>query len=324
MKYTIQEAYADVDKIIADESAHLASLEPKGLYEPVKYTLDLGGKRLRPLLVLLAYKTFRPIGDPEDAAPLMKAVELFHNFSLIHDDLMDDAPIRRGKPTVFKEWGSNQAVLSGDAMLIEAYTALCYAPSDDLPAFLDVFNHIASGVCIGQQMDMEFETKSLADISIEDYMQMIYYKTGVLFTGSVLLGTLLGGVTTQKDLDTVRLAMTGFGKAFQVMDDYLDVFSDVEAFGKRRGGDILEGKKTFLLLDAYSKAPEEVDRILSITDEETKINEMTDLYKRLGSDKTALEMVERLTEETVGRLSSMRADTSLLQELMHSLLLRHK
>lgn len=319
-KYTLAKALADTKKIIEEQSAELSKSEPKGLFSPIKYTLDLGGKRLRPLLALLAYKACKPKGKPEEIKPVMKAVELFHNFSLIHDDLMDDAPIRRGKPTVYKKWGSAQAVLSGDAMLIEAYTALSEAEPGLIPMLLYTFNQMAQGVCIGQQLDMEFETRPIAEISTEDHAEMITYKTGVLLTGSVVLGALVGGMDSPEELDLLTASASRFGAAFQIMDDYLDLFSEEDKFGKRRGGDILEGKRTWLLLDAYSKSPKEVEKTLAIEGDDEKIKAMTDLYRKLHTDEDAVRMVEDLTDNAIEVLDDLPFDTSLFAELYSSLL----
>lgn len=319
-KYTLKKALADTKKVIEEQSAELSKPEPKGLFSPIKYTLDLGGKRLRPLLALLAYKACNPKGKLEEIKPVMKAVELFHNFSLIHDDLMDDAPIRRGKPTVYKKWGSAQAVLSGDAMLIEAYTALSETEPGLTPTLLHTFNQMAQGVCIGQQLDMEFETRPIAEISIEEHSEMIFYKTGALLTGSVAMGALVGDISSPEDLDTLSASVSSFGSAFQIMDDYLDIFSEDEEFGKRRGGDILEGKRTWLLLDAYSKSPEEVEKALATEGDDDKINAMTDLYRRLHTDEDAVRIVEELTDNAIEGLDGLPFDTSLFRELYSSLL----
>ena len=322
MDYTLDKALKEVQKVIKEESGLLKTMEPEGLFGPVKYTLDLGGKRLRPLIVRLVQKAYNPKGALKDAAPLMKAVELFHNFSLIHDDLMDDAPIRRGKPTVYKKWGSSQAVLSGDAMLIEAYACLGKAKPELLPVYLKVFNDMATGVCAGQQKDMEFEDKELTEITMDDYLEMVSSKTAVLLVTSAMLGAILGGIDDAEEGNLLTEAFVSFGTAFQVMDDYLDAFSDVIEFGKLRGGDILEGKKTFLLLHAYKKAPEEVERILALEDDDLKVSEMIKLYQSTNADTTALDFVDWLTGRSIAALADLSADTTLLQELIRSQLNR--
>ena len=319
-KFTLTKALADTKKVIEEESAKLSDMESEGLFSPIKYTLDLGGKRLRPLLALLAYKACNPKGKLATIKPVMKAVELFHNFSLIHDDLMDDAPIRRGQPTVYKKWGSAQAVLSGDAMLIEAYSALSKADLDLIPMLLDTFNKTARSVCIGQQMDMEFETRPLADISIDEHLEMIYQKTGALLSGSAGMGALVGGISSPEELVILMTSVSSFGLAFQIMDDYLDLFSEEEEFGKRRGGDVLEGKRTWLLLDAYAQSPAEVEKALAIEGDDEKINAMTDLYRKLHIDEDALGMVEDLTNNAIDILENLPFDTPLFTELYASLL----
>lgn len=319
-KYTLKETLSEVEKVIATESDYLAGMDPSGLFEPVKYTLDLGGKRLRPLLALLFYRAFSGKENSEEIAPVMKAVELFHNFSLIHDDLMDDAPIRRGKPTVYTKWSPNQAILSGDAMLIEAYTALAEANPEYVPELLTVFNDMARAVCIGQQQDMEFEQISPSEIDLDDYLDMVTNKTTTLLTGSSLMGALVGGLDNEEDVSNLTEAVGNFGNAFQIMDDYLDVFSDVKVFGKRKGGDILEGKRTYLLLSAYDQEPEEVERILGLHNDEDKITQMTALYTQLGIEQEALMMIDKLTEVACEKLALLSVDTSLIAELFTSLL----
>lgn len=224
--------------------------EPHTLYAPIDYIMALGGKRLRPLLTLIGCQMFgRPAGD---ALPAALAVEVFHNFSLVHDDIMDEAPLRRGMPTVHQKYNANTAILSGDAMLIEAYRFLCQSPADaSLPRLMHIFNHTALEVCEGQAADMDFEKRD--DVSLPEYLRMIEQKTAALIGGALALGAVIGGASEE---DAAHLDAFGrnIGIAFQIQDDLLDTFGDPEKFGKKTGGDIARNKKTFLLLKALESA----------------------------------------------------------------------
>lgn len=224
--------------------------EPHTLYAPIDYIMALGGKRLRPLLTLMGCQMFgRPAGD---ALPAALAVEVFHNFSLVHDDIMDEAPLRRGMPTVHQKYNANTAILSGDAMLIEAYRFLCQSPADaSLPRLMQIFNHTALEVCEGQAADMDFEKRD--DVSLPEYLRMIEQKTAALIGGALALGAVIGGASEE---DAAHLDAFGrnIGIAFQIQDDLLDTFGDPEKFGKKTGGDIARNKKTFLLLNALESA----------------------------------------------------------------------
>jgi geranylgeranyl diphosphate synthase type II len=218
---------------------------PKELYDPIEYIMSLGGKRMRPLLVFIGCDFFG--GNIEKALYPALAVELFHNFTLMHDDIMDNAPLRRNQTTVHEKWGNNVAILSGDAMFVKAYQELCKTDSDKLPKLLDVFNDFAIKVCEGQQFDMNFE--KLQKVSIAQYLKMIELKTSVLLGGSLKMGALLANAN---ESDAQKLYDFGkhVGLAFQLQDDILDVYADTEKFGKQVGGDIIANKKTFLLLKA--------------------------------------------------------------------------
>ena len=218
---------------------------PKELYDPIEYIMSLGGKRMRPVLVFIGCDFFG--GNVEKALHPALAIELFHNFTLMHDDIMDNAPLRRNKKTVHEKWNNNVAILSGDAMLVRAYQEMCKADAAALPELLDVFSDIAIKVCEGQQFDMNFE--KLAKVSIAEYLKMIELKTSVLLGGSLKIGALLADAT-----ESEAQMLYDFGKhiglAFQLQDDILDVYADAEKFGKQVGGDIIANKKTFLLLKA--------------------------------------------------------------------------
>ena len=225
------------------------SASPKELYEPIAYMLAMGGKRIRPNLLLISCKLFN--GNLKDALPAAIAIELFHGFTLIHDDITDNAPLRRNKPSVHAKWNSNIALLSGDAMLIKAYEYIAKVPGAHLPIVLSIFNDTALKVCEGQQFDMNYETQK--KVSIDDYLHMISLKTAALLATSLEMGAILGGASAK---DAVRMKVFGgnIGMLFQLQDDILDVFGEQEKVGKQTGGDIINNKKTFLLLKALELA----------------------------------------------------------------------
>ncbi|KYG82425.1 polyprenyl synthetase family protein [Roseivirga echinicomitans] len=225
--------------------------EPKELYDPIRYIMSLGGKRMRPLLVLLAYKLFKD--DPETVVDQALAVEVFHNFTLVHDDIMDNAPLRRGKATVHEKWDANTAILSGDVMMVKAYDMLLDAPSN-LKQIVRDFNACAAGVCEGQQLDMNFET--LATVDESAYINMIRLKTAVLLGFSLKLGAMLAQ-SSKEDAELLYDFGVSIGIGFQLKDDLLDVYGDQTKFGKQVGGDIISNKKTFLLLKALELANED-------------------------------------------------------------------
>ncbi|RBQ02394.1 polyprenyl synthetase family protein [Pedobacter miscanthi] len=222
---------------------------PKQLYDPITYIINLGGKRVRPLLVLMATELFG--GDPNQSIHAAMAIEVFHNFTLVHDDIMDNAPLRRGQATVHERWSTNVAILSGDVMMVEANKNLAKVNPIFLKDVLDTFNATAQGVCEGQQLDMEFESRD--DVSIEEYINMIRLKTAVLLGGALKLGAIIAGAS-EKDADLIYQFGENIGIAFQLQDDILDVYADPEKFGKQVGGDIIANKKTFLLLKAFELA----------------------------------------------------------------------
>ncbi len=223
--------------------------QPADLYEPVRYILSLGGKRLRPALVLMACDMFG--GDVEAAVSPALAIEVFHNFTLMHDDIMDNAPLRRGKATVHERWGQNTAILSGDVMLVQAYQLISQVDDNVLRKVLDVFSKTAVGVCEGQQIDMDFEKRST--VQIDEYLEMIRLKTSVLLGGALKIGALIGGASTD-EAELLYDFGEHLGIAFQLQDDILDVYGDPDKFGKQVGGDIIANKKTFLLIKATELA----------------------------------------------------------------------
>ena len=254
--------------------------KPGELYEPISYTLSLGGKRLRPALCLMACDMFG--GDVENAINPAIGIEIFHNFTLLHDDIMDEAPIRRGEETVYKKWNTNVAILSGDTMMALAYDYIMKAPESVRSEVFSVFNKTAIEVCEGQQYDMNFETQN--DISIKDYIEMIRLKTAVLLAGSLKIGAILAGADAEYGEALYRFG-ENLGIAFQLKDDLLDVFSDVEKFGKQTGGDIATNKKTFLYLKAFEKAEGEMfTRLTHLFDNNSsdKIAEVKKIYEELN------------------------------------------
>ncbi|MBQ8100944.1 MAG: polyprenyl synthetase family protein [Paludibacteraceae bacterium] len=277
--------------------------EPRGLYEPVAYTLQAGGKRLRPALAVIASDMFG--GRREEVLPAALALEVFHNFTLLHDDVMDKAPIRRGRPTVHVRWNENTAILSGDQMLIEAYRLLTEVPAGKLPAVLRLFNRMATGICEGQQYDMDFERRD--DVTLDEYINMIRLKTSVLLANALQTGALIAGAPEETQQALYRYGIC-IGLAFQLQDDILDVYGDPATFGKAIGGDILEGKKTYMLLTALQQAEgEDREQLLRLlgdrhADPQKKISDVTAIYTRLGVRRTCEEVMKNYTQQALAEL----------------------
>lgn len=255
---------------------------PEGLYKPVEYILSLGGKRIRPVLTLMAYNLYK-----EDVTPACNpaaAIEVYHNHTLLHDDLMDRSDMRRGKPTVHKVWNDNTAVLSGDAMLILAFRLMNACPPEHLKEVMDLFSLTALEICEGQQLDMEFESRG--DVSEEEYIEMIRLKTAVLLAASLKIGAVLAEATPEDATNLYNFGMH-IGVAFQLQDDLLDVYGNPEVFGKKIGGDILCNKKTYMLIKALSRADDkqraELERWLNAENCQPteKIKAVTELYNQL-------------------------------------------
>ncbi|MDO4510662.1 MAG: polyprenyl synthetase family protein [Bacteroidales bacterium] len=261
---------------------------PKGLYEPITYTMDLGGKRLRPALVLMACDAFG--GDPKKALKAAVGLELFHNFTLLHDDVMDKADVRRGKPTVHRCWNENTAILSGDAMLTMASQYVAQVDAAVLPAVMELFNRTAMEVYEGQQYDMDFEVR--VNVTIDEYIEMIRLKTSVLLGCACKMGALIAGAPAEK-AQALYEAGVCLGLAFQLQDDVLDVWGDEATFGKAIGGDIMNNKKTFLLISAIQNANEddEIELRRWLTDayalRTEKVPAITALYERMGLREAA-------------------------------------
>ena len=281
------------------------SKEPKGLYEPIAYALASGGKRLRPQLALIACAIFG--GKQEEVLPAALALEIFHNFTLIHDDVMDRAEVRRGRPTVHVKWNDNTAILSGDQMLIEAYNKLCHVPADKLPQVLRWFNEMATGICEGQQYDVDFE--QAGHVAIEDYMKMIELKTSVLLANALRTGAYIAGADNAA-IEALYQYGIHIGLAFQIQDDILDVYGDPKTFGKAIGGDICCNKKTILLLTALETADPasktELQQWLSVSDRnKEKIAAVTDIYNRLSVRAAAEAVMEKHTAQALAQLNQL-------------------
>jgi geranylgeranyl diphosphate synthase type II len=279
--------------------------EPQNLYEPATYILSLGGKRLRPLLSLLSCGLYT---DPLKALPQALAVEVFHNFTLMHDDIMDQAPLRRGNITVHEKWDVNTAILSGDVMLVQAYQLLAQAEPDKLPALLRTFSQTAKEVCEGQQLDMDFQGRN--DVTEEEYIRMIQLKTSVLLGCALQMGSIVAGAT---DEDARHLYHFGLllGTSFQIKDDYLDVFGDPDKVGKQVGGDILANKKTLLLIHALRHANTlqltELQNWLAMTDsqQDKKVAAVTALFKAIGCEVYAKERMQDFYQAALHHLDAL-------------------
>lgn len=294
-----------------------AELEPRALFEPIGYTLSLGGKRVRPLLCLLVCRLYSD--NIATALPIARALEVFHNFTLLHDDLMDKSPIRRGQPTVYRKWNDNTAILSGDAMSIEAYRSLEGIENPQLLfKVLPFFNKMAIEICKGQQYDMDFEVRE--HVSVAEYIEMIRLKTAVLLGAALRLGALAAGAydSDAQILDEVGQAL---GLAFQIQDDYLDVYGDEKTFGKPIGGDIMNGKKTLMLLYTQAKLEREdraeLDRLMQLGQEhkEERISGVRRLYDKAGTPIYAQHEIERLTQEALTKLRGLGLKQERLEPL---------
>ena len=319
--------YLDQVAKIFDEENFLA--EPRELYEPIDYTLRLGGKRLRPTLLLVANALFD--GKEEDVRNAALGIETFHNFTLLHDDLMDRSPLRRGQPTVYCKWDENTAILSGDTMFALAWRYFLRQPSQRLQEILQCFNETAIEVCEGQQYDMNFERRD--DVTLEQYMEMIRLKTAVLLAGALKIGALYAGAATSETDNLYRFGIH-LGLAFQLQDDLLDGYGDTAVFGKKTGQDIRDNKKTFLPLMAAKICNDtqrnELQRLFASSatmDEEEKVLRVKEIYDAVGlKEKVEQAIAERFSEAT-RILNSIPADEehkAPLRELMNTLVGRKK
>jgi geranylgeranyl diphosphate synthase, type II len=284
------------------EKAHFPQ-QPTSLYDPAAYFLGLGGKRIRPVLCLMGNELFAEI--EADAWQLATAIELFHNFTLIHDDIMDKAPLRRGKQTVHEKYGSSTALLAGDVMLVEAYDTINRIGSDPR-SILHLFNATARAVCEGQQTDMDFEKKER--VGFDEYLHMIELKTSVLLAASLQMGSILGGAGLGNQQHLYEFGKL-LGLAFQIQDDYLDAYGDPAKFGKQVGGDIVAGKKTFLLIRALEEATaaqlQTINELERAVDPAVKIAGMLELFKTCGVDAWARELKEKYMERAYQHLEDI-------------------
>jgi len=301
--------------------------EPKELYEPMAYALTMGGKRLRPVMTLMACEMFR--GNAPQALPAALALEVFHNFTLVHDDIMDVAPLRRGKETVYKKWNTNIGILSGDAMFAKAFEIISGAGEKTLKPLVQLLSKVAIEVCEGQQYDMNFEHSP--EVSIADYLEMIRLKTAVLIASSLKAGAIVAGAREQ-DTNEIYLFGENLGLAFQLKDDILDVFSDEKIFGKKKGGDIVAGKKTYLFLKALEMADEDTRKTLisyftdTAIERDSKVKAVTDIYEKLGVKKCAEDMMDDYSSKALSHLKNIRVpeeNKKDLEQLAKELLLRN-
>lgn len=280
--------------------------KPESLYEPIKYVLSLGGKRIRPMLMLMSYALYKD--DVESILPQAIGLETYHNYTLLHDDLMDNADVRRGMPTVHCKWDANTAILSGDSMLVLAYQRMQNCPADKLPAVLDVFTTTALEIGEGQQYDMEFETRN--DVREEEYIEMIRLKTSVLLACAMKIGAIMADAP-KEDVDNLYRFGERMGLAFQLQDDFLDVYGDPKVFGKAIGGDITSNKKTYMLINAIGKAEGKDKETLmgwinaKDFDREEKVKAVTEIYTRLGIDTMAKAKMEEYYAEALAALAKV-------------------
>ncbi|WP_420576728.1 polyprenyl synthetase family protein [Ekhidna sp.] len=306
-----------LEKIDASLTELTLGNHPQNLYDPIRYILSLGGKRLRPMLVLLGYGLKSE--DVEEVISPALTVEIFHNFTLMHDDIMDEAPIRRGKPTVHEKWNNTVAILSGDTMMVKAYDQLLTGPHHSLPSAIKKFNKCAVEVCEGQQLDMNYE--ELETVTETQYIEMIRLKTAVLLGFSLEYGGLLAGMD-EKELAQLNAVGEKAGIGFQLMDDLLDVYGDKAKFGKQVGGDIVSNKKTYLLIKALELANgsqrKELNKWLSATDFDIseKVSAIKNIYEQLNIFELTKQKMNSYYDEAFGLLDEMDVRDEGKQQLV--------
>ncbi|RUL60181.1 polyprenyl synthetase family protein [Prevotella koreensis] len=308
-------------EILKSVNAYLANLKyerkPKGLYEPIEYVLSMGGKRVRPVLMLLSYNMYKD--NPETILSSACALETYHNYTLLHDDLMDNAEIRRGHETVHKKWDANTAILSGDSMLVLAYERMAQCPKEKLPEVLSLFTETALEIGEGQQYDMEFENRT--DVKEAEYIEMIRLKTSVLLACAVKMGAILADASAE-DAENLYKFGEQIGLAFQLQDDFLDVYGDPAVFGKAIGGDITSNKKTFMLINAFNHATAEqkaeLSKWIAATDFDAneKIAAVTRIYNEIGIDRMAKEKIEFYFKESKRYLERVNLPEERKRELV--------
>lgn len=292
--------------------------EPKNLYEPIEYILQLSGKRVRPILTLMASDVFS--GEYKKALPAALAVEVFHNFTLVHDDIMDEAPLRRGKETVHYKWDINTGILSGDAMLILAYQYFENYPPQIFQKLAQLFSKTAIEVCDGQQLDIDFETRN--NVTIPEYMKMIKLKTSVLVAAALKMGAIVAEAS-EKEAEAIYQYGLNLGIAFQLQDDYLDTFGNPKAFGKQVGGDIIENKKTYLYLKALELANEE-DKVKlnrfyqqKLEDNTLKIQEVKEIFNRCEIPNLIQGLIETYTKKSFDSLNDLNIESVYKEHLIN-------
>ncbi len=290
--------------------------EPKSLYEPVRYALSMGGKRIRPTLMLMAYNLFKD--DPERILMQAVGLETYHNYTLLHDDLMDNADLRRGHETVHKHWDANTAILSGDSMLVLSYQRMATGLTDKLKPVLDTFTETALEIGEGQQYDMEFETRD--DVDESEYIEMIRLKTSVLLACALKIGAIMADAP-KADADNLYKFGEQIGLAFQLQDDYLDVYGDSKVFGKEIGGDITSNKKTFMLINAFNHADteqrKELQRWVAATtfERKEKVAAVTRLYNEIGVDRMARDRMAYYFEQSRKYLNAIQVSPERKEQL---------
>lgn len=319
----------EILKLVNDYLAQLPyNREPQSLYEPIKYVLSMGGKRVRPVLMLLAYNIYKE--NPESILSSACALETYHNYTLLHDDLMDNADLRRGHETVHRKWDANTAILSGDSMLVLAYERMAQCPKEKLAEVLHLFTETALEIGEGQQYDMEFENRT--DVTEAEYIEMIRLKTSVLLACAVKMGAILADASAE-DADNLYKFGEQIGLAFQLQDDFLDVYGDPAVFGKAIGGDITSNKKTFMLINAFNHATaeqrEELTRWITAEqfDAAEKIAAVTRLYNEIGIDRMAKEKIEYYFAQSTQYLARVNVPEERKQELIaytHDMMKREK
>lgn len=295
--------------------------EPAGLYDPLRYMMEIGGKRIRPRLCLTAYSLFRDGFTQEILSPA-SALEVFHSFTLIHDDIMDKADVRRGVPTVYRKWDENTAILSGDVMSIESYKLVAKAPAAVLPQVLELFSQTAAEVCEGQQYDMDFE--DMKQVPMADYMKMIGLKTAVLIACAAKMGAIIGGAS-EKECDLLYRFGYDLGLAFQIADDWLDTYGDEKVFGKAIGGDIVNNKKSWLLTRALEKAGNRREALLQAMDmpvgtedeKAAKVAAVKEIYDALGIGEEAQQEIVRLHGQALDSAKALNLGPQKY-ELLHN------
>ena len=311
--YTSEELLSKVNRFLVDLPY---DRQPSSLYEPIRYVLSMGGKRIRPVLMLLAYQLYKD--DPEAILMQAVALETYHNYTLLHDDLMDNADLRRGHETVHKKWNANQAILSGDSMLVLAYERMAQCPKDKLANVLAVFTETALQIGEGQQYDIDFEHRT--DVSEEEYIEMIRLKTSVLLACALKIGGILADAPAD-DLENLYKFGEQIGLAFQLQDDYLDVYGDSKVFGKAIGGDITSNKKTYMLINAFNRANdkqrEELMRWVTAKelDRQEKVAAVTNLYNEIGIGRLAQKKIAYYFDESKKYLNALQVPEERKAEL---------